>query len=141
MHPSNNNGLAPMMIPVPGGTRVLIVDDNADMRESLKLLLHCIGFTAEVAADGQQALEAQRRQAAQVLITDIFMPGKEGMETIEAFRREWPGIKIVAMSGGGAVAQRDYLRIAIDIGADATLRKPFSLQSLQDILLPFRGAG
>ncbi len=116
--------------------RVLIVDDNADMRETLKLLLCYIGYRAEVASDGQQAIEAQRREAAQILITDIFMPGKEGMETIVAFRREWPGMKIIAMSGGGVVAQRDYLEIAMEIGADALLRKPFSLESLQAVLPP-----
>jgi DNA-binding response OmpR family regulator len=122
----------------PRTTRVLVVDDNADMRNSLQLLLHFIGYRAEVAADGQQALELQRVQAAQILITDIFMPGKEGMETIEAFRREWPTMKIIAMSGGGEVAQRDYLRIATDIGADATLRKPFSLDSLKEVLEPLQ---
>jgi DNA-binding response OmpR family regulator len=114
--------------------RVLIVDDNEDMRDSLQLLLNFIGYAAEVACDGQQALESQRRRAAHILITDIFMPGKEGMETIEAFRREWPGMTIIAMSGGGEVAQRDYLKIAVAIGADAMLRKPFSLQSLQEVL-------
>ncbi|HYD57197.1 MAG TPA: response regulator [Burkholderiales bacterium] len=114
--------------------RVLVVDDNADMRDSLRMLLAQIGFDAEGARDGQQALGIQRTRPAQILITDIFMPGTDGIETIEAFRREWPAMKIVAMSGGGAVATRDYLKVAPDIGADAVLRKPFSLDSLQDVL-------
>jgi DNA-binding response OmpR family regulator len=116
------------------GANVLIVDDNPDMRESLKLLLKFLGYAAEVAGDGQQALEVQRRNASDILITDIFMPGKEGMETIEAFRREWPKMHIIAMSGGGELATRDYLQIATDIGADAILRKPFSLETLRDVL-------
>ena len=114
--------------------RVLIVDDNKDMRESTRYLLQLIGYDAEVASDGHQAMEIHRLRPVQILLTDIFMPGKDGIETIEAFRRQWPDIKIVAMSGGGTVATRDYLDVAPDIGADATLRKPFSLESLQQVL-------
>ncbi len=114
--------------------RVLVVDDNPDMRDSLCALLARLGYDAEEARDGQQAMEIQRRRAADILITDIFMPGKDGIETIEAFRSEWPRMRIVAMSGGGAVATRDYLELAPDIGADAVLRKPFSLENLQEVL-------
>lgn len=114
--------------------RVLIVDDNPDLRESLGLLLLRLGYDSEGARDGQQAMEIQRRRPAQIVITDIFMPGKDGIETIEAFRREWPGMRIVAMSGGGTVATQDYLELAPDIGADAVLRKPFTLASLQAAL-------
>lgn len=116
--------------------RVLVVDDNADMRESLRLLLEHLGFETETAIDGQQALEVQRARPVQVLITDIFMPGKEGIETIEAFRREWRSVRVVAMSGGGEVAQRDYLAVASEIGAHATLRKPFTLETLRRVLPP-----
>ena len=114
--------------------RILVVDDNPDQRDSLRLLLVRLGYEAEAARDGQQAMEVQRDRPADILITDIFMPGKDGIETIEAFRREWPAIRIVAMSGGGAVATRDYLEVAPDIGADAVLRKPFTLERLQDVL-------
>ena len=114
--------------------RILIVDDSADMRDSLGLLLVRLGYDAEGAHDGQQAMEIQRQRPVQILITDIFMPGKDGIETIEAFRREWPQIRIIAMSGGGLVATRDYLEVAPDIGADAVLRKPFTLESLQAVL-------
>jgi CheY-like chemotaxis protein len=114
--------------------KVLVVDDNADLRDSLRMLLVQLGYDSEGARDGQQAMEIQRSRPADILITDIFMPGRDGIETIETFRREWPRIRIVAMSGGGSVATRDYLRVASDIGADAVLRKPFSLEHLQDIL-------
>ena len=114
--------------------RVLVVDDNKDMRESTRHLLQLIGYPAETADDGQQAIEIQRQRPADILLTDIFMPGKDGIETIAAFRREWPRVKIVAMSGGGEVAVRDYLSVAPDIGADAILRKPFTLESLEDVL-------
>ena len=117
-----------------GQTRVLVVDDNEDMRESTRALLALMGYDAEVASDGAQALEIQRARPAEILLTDIFMPGKDGIETIEAFRRHWPGVRIVAMSGGGEVATRDYLSVAPEIGADATLRKPFTMESLRGLL-------
>jgi DNA-binding response OmpR family regulator len=121
--------------------RVLVVDDNPDLRDSLSILLVRLGYDAEGARDGQQAMDIQRSRPADILITDIFMPGKDGIETIEAFRREWPRIRIVAMSGGGAIAMRDYLEVAPDIGADAVLRKPFTLEHLQAALRSVDGAG
>lgn len=117
-----------------GALRILVVDDNVDMRDMLKALLRQMGYDAESAFDGSHALEIQRSRPAHILITDIFMPLKDGIETIEAFRREWPRVKIVAMSGGGAVATRDYLALAPDIGVDAVLRKPFSAEALEELL-------
>lgn len=114
--------------------RVLVVDDNADMRESLGRLLASSGYDAEAARDGQQAIEVHRRRPVQFLITDIYMPLHDGLETIQTFRREFPGVKIVAMSGGGQAARTTYLDVASDIGADATLRKPFTLDALLEIL-------
>lgn len=125
-------------MPVPGTPRVLVVDDNKDMRESTRYLLQLIGYHAETAGDGQHALEIQRERPVDILLTDIFMPGKDGIETIEAFRRDWPQVRIVAMSGGGEVATRDYLSVAPDIGADAILRKPFTLESLEQVLKGLR---
>lgn len=115
--------------------RVLVVDDHADLREVMRLALEHAGFTAEVARDGEDALEAQRRQPADVLITDIFMPGKEGISTIEQFRAEFPQVRIIAVSGGSTAGIRnDYLAVAKQIGADATLRKPFDMDALLDIV-------
>ena len=111
-------------------TRVLVVDDSADMRASLKLLLEVLGYEAETARDGAAALELQQTRGFGVLITDIFMPGTEGMETIARFKASWPGMRVIAMSGGGARTKRDYLSAALQIGADATMQKPFSLATL-----------
>jgi DNA-binding NarL/FixJ family response regulator len=79
-------------------------------------------------------VHAQRASPSQVLITDIFMPGQEGIETIALFRREWPEVRIIAMSGGGEVSRRGYLGVAESIGADATLQKPFSFDALMSAL-------
>ena len=110
--------------------RVLIVDDNADMRESLLLLLLRNGYRADTASDGEQAMRMHCRDPYQVLLTDIYMPLSDGLETIQAFRRVSPGMRIIAMSGGGVVAKGSYLRVASEIGADATLVKPFAFEAL-----------
>jgi DNA-binding NtrC family response regulator len=114
--------------------RLLVVDDDADMRLTLKLALELAGYTVEVAANGREALEAQRRQPAEVLITDIFMPDTDGFEAIDAFRREFPQTRIVVVSGGAQFAKRDYLPDAELMGADATLQKPFDVDALLDLL-------
>ena len=119
--------------------RILVVDDNPDMRASLLELLGLLGYDVQTAADGQQAIAAQRVKAFGTLITDIFMAGKEGMETIATFKREWPLVRVIAMSGGGERLKNNYLQAALHIGADATLQKPFSLESLKLALARLSG--
>src|SRR5437762_5778047 len=69
--------------------RILLADDNQDVRESTRLVLEQAGYEVEAVANGARALEAQRARPADVLITDIFMPEKDGIETIAAFRSEF----------------------------------------------------
>jgi CheY-like chemotaxis protein len=66
------------------------VDDEADMRLTVKLSLELAGYAVEVAANGREALEVQRMRPADVLITDIFMPDADGFEAIDSFRSEFP---------------------------------------------------
>jgi CheY-like chemotaxis protein len=118
--------------------RLLIVDDNADTRQSMKLLLERAGYEVEVAQNGARALEVQRERSAQILITDIFMPELDGLETISRFRSEFPGVKIIAMTGGGLGFNRQNYLLSADVaGADAVLSKPFEkstlLQALQNV--------
>jgi CheY-like chemotaxis protein len=120
-------------------TRVLVVDDNPDMRDSTRILLEKLGYHVETAADGAAALRSQRSRGVDVVLTDIFMAGIEGMETIASFKREWPQLRIVAMSGGGSRSKKDYLEAAIQVGADATLQKPFTLQALVAALTDGKG--
>lgn len=111
--------------------RLLVADDDADMRQSMRLLLERAGHEVELAADGAKALEAQRSHGCDVLVTDIFMGEVDGLETIRHFRREFPKVRIVAMSGGkGLMRGESYLSTAAIIGADATLTKPFDVREL-----------
>jgi len=119
-----------------GRVRVLVVDDNADLRASLKELLELLGYEVETARDGAAALAVHRAERVAIVITDIFMPGTEGMETIARFKSGWPKVRVIAMSGGGEVAKSSYLQAALHVGADATLQKPFTLQTLRTALTP-----
>ena len=116
--------------PIARLRRLLVVDDNEDMRQSMKRLLEHFGYEVRVAQNGRRALEMQQQSHSDVLISDIFMPDTDGLETIKQFREAFPATRIIAMSGGGASLEADYLSTASVVGADAILRKPFSKESL-----------
>lgn len=107
-------------------SHILIVDDNAAMLMIEREVLRRAGHTIVTAGDGNQALEAVEKEKFDLVITDIIMPGKEGIETIMELRQRHPGLKIIAMSGGGRVGPGNYLDLAKRLGASATLAKPFT---------------
>lgn len=114
--------------------RILLAEDDADLRLALKLALQAAGYAVEIATNAQEALLAQRRAPAHVLVTDIFMPDGDGFEAIDGFRRELPATRIVAVSGGGQRGRADYLAAARLAGVDATLQKPFDVEALLETL-------
>jgi CheY-like chemotaxis protein len=116
------------------GRRILLVDDNQELAELLQLALETEGHEVAVASNGRQALELQRRFAAAVLVTDLVMPERDGFETIDAFQREFPGVKIVVMSGQGRLNAQRYLTAAKLMGVDAVLQKPFRVEDLLEIV-------
>jgi CheY-like chemotaxis protein len=107
------------------GTRVLVVDDNADMRLTTKLLLESEGYVVEVAANGAEALRIQRERPSHILLTDLFMPEVDGLETVQTFRAAFPAMPVIVVSGGSRTGrdQADHLSVARELGA-VTLRKP-----------------
>jgi CheY-like chemotaxis protein len=113
---------------------ILIVDDNADIRAFLKKALDTAGYSTQTAANGEEGLAAQRKQPADILITDIFMPETDGFELIDAMRREFPQVKIVVMSGGPKTPRRKYLSDAALMGVEITLQKPFDIETLMQAL-------
>lgn len=112
--------------------RVLIVDDNPDIREFIEDLLDAAGYEAVTASNGDEALALLRERRADIVVTDLFMPERDGLETIDALRREFPDVGVVAISGDrqtpGGITQ--YLAVAQVAGADRTLRKPFTAEAL-----------
>jgi DNA-binding NtrC family response regulator len=115
-----------------GKTRVLVIDDDNDVRDILQAVLESAGFAVAMAADGHEGLQLQRGNPAVVVVTDLFMPGKEGMETIVELLSEFPQTKIIAVSGVGPAASADYGRLAVDLGAVTFLRKPLRAEELID---------
>jgi CheY-like chemotaxis protein len=107
---------------------ILLVDDEEQLRELLRFVLEDAGHSVREAVDGNEALESYRHHPADVVVTDIVMPNKEGTETILEFRRRYQDIKIIAMSGGGRISPQDYLKLAKTFGANITLAKPFTNQ-------------
>jgi DNA-binding response OmpR family regulator len=94
-------------------------------------MLRAEGYQVSVANDGKQGIKLQREQPASLLITDIFMPNKEGVETIRDFREEFPTVPIIAMSGGGRPRSRaGGLFTAKELGAEMILQKPFEMKDL-----------
>jgi len=119
--------------------RILIVDDDSEIREMLRQFLEKQKHEVRVASDGKEALRLQSEHPAELMITDIVMPEKEGLETIMECRRLSPGIKIIAISGGGKIGAKDYLSVARAFGAQKTLLKPFGLKELSDALQELLG--
>jgi len=111
---------------------VLVIDDNDDFRSLLRLALEREGFVVQTAANGLEGLALLKGWPADVLVTDIFMPGKEGIETISEVRKQFPGVRIVAMSGRPSATDFDPLSIAAQLGAAKTLKKPFDIDELID---------
>jgi CheY-like chemotaxis protein len=106
--------------------RILVVDDEAQIRAFLRMVLERAGYEVAEAGGGEEALQEMRRQHAELVLCDLFMPGGDGLQTIRALRCEFPDVKIVAMSGGALGGNVDLLPAAEFLGAIAVLPKPFN---------------
>jgi CheY-like chemotaxis protein len=109
---------------------ILVIEDDRNLRMILLQILEQAGYTVAEAADGAEALGRLATVQADLVITDILMPEKEGIETIVSLRRQRPGIKIMAMSGGGRVGASHCLEMAREFGADASISKPFNRKDM-----------
>jgi len=114
--------------------RVLLVDDDAIFREATRAMLADLGYEVLEASDGAEAIAIYSKATDAIVLCDIFMLGKEGFETIRDLRRDYPAAKIIAMSAGDSKQRMDVFKIAVLMGASATIRKPFDRQQLRDVL-------
>jgi DNA-binding NtrC family response regulator len=105
---------------------ILIVDDEPGIRELLGIMLETCGHTVATAEDGIQAPKVMASRQIDVVITDLLMPERDGLEFITEVRKKYPRVKVIAMSGGGHIARESYLRIAKTFGAHFLLEKPFN---------------
>lgn len=115
-------------------TRILVADDDKDLRTILQICLEGAGYEVETVPDGAQAIRAHGERPADVLITDLFMPEQDGLETVEYFRARNPCMPILAMSGSKHGQRTNHLSVARYAGANAVLRKPFEVGELLEQL-------
>ncbi|HQR37917.1 MAG TPA: response regulator [Blastocatellia bacterium] len=108
---------------------ILIIDDDEQVRELCRTVLEDAGYGVESAPDGAVALEIFDRQPCELVLCDIFMPNKDGIETILELTKSYFDVKVIAMSGG-ATGLPDYLPSARQFGAVDILKKPFSPDAL-----------
>jgi CheY-like chemotaxis protein len=112
--------------------RILVIDDDPLVRHTVERILLKNGYQVCLAADGLEGLHAFRSQRPDLVITDIIMPKKEGLETIRLLRIFSPEAKIIAISGGSRIGNVDLLKKASDLGACAVIAKPFQAVELLD---------
>lgn len=105
--------------------KILIIEDDRDVLETLARILAEEGYSTVGATNGKEGIAVFEREHPALVITDLIMPEKEGIETIAELRRLRPDVKILAISGGGTLKNMDLLEMAGKLGASATLAKPF----------------
>ena len=110
--------------------RIVVIDDNVDTCAFMRAALQQAGYEVEIAEEGRQGLDLVRRRETDLLITDIFMPGQEGFETITRCRAEFPRTRIIAMSAGTIPGMRHDFLSSAGLIVGATLRKPFTASTL-----------
>ena len=112
---------------------VLVVDDEDQIRRLIREALEQAGYTVEEARGGKEGLERYRTNPADVVLMDILMPDQDGLESILTLRREFPGSRVIAMTGGrDMIGVLNFLEVAKMMGACRTLEKPFELKALLD---------
>ena len=109
---------------------ILLIEDDDLFRYSLATALAEQGYTVMQARDGEEGARIFHIEPADLVLTDIVMPNKEGVALIEELRRDYPHLAIIAMSGGIAHDAPLYLKLAGALGANRTLQKPFGLPAL-----------
>ena len=110
--------------------RILIIDDNTEVLGTYSRILEHAGYEVVVTTDGKKGIRTFREKPTDLVITDIIMPEKEGLETIMELRRDFPDVKIIAISGGAFLEPKDYLALAKQFGATCTLTKPIEQEEL-----------
>ena len=110
--------------------RILVVDDDRPIRTALRAVLESADYEVAEASDGEEGIRLYRQQKADLIILDIIMPEKEGIEATMEFKRDFPDVKIIAISG----SEERYLDMAEDLGALRAFSKPFKPQEVLEVV-------
>jgi CheY-like chemotaxis protein len=114
----------------PKAVSILVIDDDAAVRETVQQILETAGYGVTCAEDGERGLEVFRAHRPDLVVTDLMMPKREGIETMLMVRRELTDAPIIVISGGARLVNYDYLELARALGANAVLAKPFEPDEL-----------
>ena len=118
---------------------ILIIEDDTSLRKMLRFMLEKAGYEIREAANGNLGIQAFRENPADLVIVDIFMPEKDGLDTFNVIQNEYPKVKVIVMSGGGKKGIQDYLKYARVFGAHHCLTKPFDntelLSAVRELLI------
>ncbi len=112
--------------------RILVIDDEPYILMMLKKMLEKVGHEVDMAINGEEGMELFNKFHADLIITDIVMPEKEGLETIRELKKKHPELKVIAISGGGRVDSKEYLESARLFGASRIFKKPFKQKEIID---------
>lgn len=117
---------------------ILIIDDDIQFRTMLRKMIERNGYEVIEASGGKEGIKLYRKNPTDLIITDLIMPEKDGIETIQELKKEFPDIRIIAISGGGRLGPQDYLHLAKMFGVQRTLTKPIELpvllQTIEELL-------
>ena len=114
---------------------VLVVDDEEQLRKLIREILEQAGYHVTEARDGKEAIRQYRLAPTDVVIMDILMPEQDGLETIATLRREFPNVKVIAITGSSEmIGILNFLDVAKMLGAHRTLQKPFEMKALIEIV-------
>ncbi|WOI09607.1 response regulator [Thalassospira lucentensis] len=114
--------------------KILFIDDDAMVRQTFTDGLRAAGFTVVSALNGMEGLQKISKAKPDIVVTDIIMPDTDGLNTIREIRKRYKALPIIAVSGGGRTHNMEFLGMAKQIGADATLAKPFRISALVEVI-------
>jgi len=126
-HPTGHSAL---LREVGSSQSVLVVDDEEGIRQAVSLVLESAGYAVVCAVDGQEAFSILERRRFDLVITDMLMPGRDGLELLSVVKKIGQRTKVLVMSGGGIIGVGAYLNVAKKLGAHAVLGKPFTSEVL-----------
>src|SRR5882724_5310173 len=117
---------------------ILVVDDDEDVRDLLRDLLEAADYKVTMAEDGGHASKVLAKETFTLVLTELLMPDKDGIQLVGEVRKKYPATPIIVMSGGGRLPNVEYLKMANSFGANAVLEKPFKsdrlLQTIASVL-------
>ncbi|PHR27133.1 MAG: response regulator [Desulfotalea sp.] len=119
--------------------RILVIDDEPTVLDVIRKILEFAGYEVVVAQNGQQGVDLFREQPYDLVVTDMVMPVKDGLQTILDLRVDSPDVPIVAISGGGNISKERYLAVAGYLDRVETVAKPFSVEALTNAVKKMLG--